>query len=294
MAERIKEQMNVSERRACKVIGQSRMTQRYKTTQSDKDKALTAEILTLAARHKRYGYRMITAKLRQDGWVVNHKRVQRIWQKEGLQVPYRRKFKKAMGSSANSCSVKKTEYPNHVWTYDFVSDQTEDGRKLRLLTVLDEFTRESPAIEVARSMPAGDVISVLDYLFMIRGVPKLIRSDNGSEFIAHSITRWLYDQGVETIHIAPGSPWENGYIESFNGKFRDEVLNRELFYSVKEAKVIVEDWRMEYNHHRPHSSLGYKTPAEFAASCIASAPPTAPLQQCTTGQGDNPLIAGGT
>ena len=294
MAERIKEQMNVSERRACKVIGQSRMTQRYKTTQPDKDKALTADILTLAARHKRYGYRMITAKLRQDGWVVNHKRVQRIWQKEGFQVPYRRKSKKAMGSSANSCSVKKAEYPNHVWTYDFVSDQTEDGRKLRLLTVLDEFTRESLAIEVARSMPAGDVISVLDYLFMLRGVPKLIRSDNGSEFIAHSITRWLYDQGIEAIHIAPGSPWENGYIESFNGKFRDEVLNRELFYSVKEAKVIVEDWRMEYNHHRPHSSLGYKTPAEFAASCIASAPPTAPLQQCTTGQGDNPLIAGGT
>ena len=286
--------MNVSERRACKVIGQSRMTQRYKTTQPDKDKALTTEILTLAARHKRYGYRMITAKLRQDGWVVNHKRVQRIWQKEGLQVPYRRKFKKAMGSSANSCSVRKAEYPNHVWTYDFVSDQTEDGRKLRLLTVLDEFTRESLAIEVARSMPAGDVISVLDYLFMLRGVPKFIRSDNGPEFIAHSITRWLYDQGIEAIHIAPGSPWENGYIESFNGKFRDEVLNRELFYSVKEAKVIVEDWRMEYNHHRPHSSLGYKTPAEFAASCIASAPPTAPLQQCTTGQGDNPLIAGGT
>lgn len=294
MAERIKEQMNVSERRACKVIGQSRMTQRYKTTHPDKDKALTAEILTLAARHKRYGYRMITAKLRQDGWVVNHKRVQRIWQKEGLQVPYRRNFKKAMGNSANSCSVKKAEYPNHVWTYDFVSDQTEDGRKLRLLTVLDEFTRESPAIEVARSMPAGDVISVLDYLFMLRGVPKFIRSDNGPEFIAHSITRWLYDQGIEAIHIAPGSPWENGYIESFNGKFRDEVLNRELFYSVKEAKVIVEDWRMEYNHHRPHSSLGYKTPAEFAASCIASASPTAPLQQCTTGQGDNPLIAGGT
>jgi transposase InsO family protein len=294
LAERIKEQMNVSERRACKVIGQSRMTQRYKTTQPDKDKALTADILTLAARHKRYGYRMITAKLRQDGWVVNHKRVQRIWQKEGLQVPYRRKYKKAMGSSANSCSVKKAEYPNHVWTYDFVSDQTEDGRKLRLLTVLDEFTRESPAIEVARSMPARDVISVLDYLFMVRGVPKLIRSDNGSEFIAHSITRWLYDQGIEAIHIAPGSPWENGYIESFNGKFRDEVLDRELFYSVKEAKVIVEDWRMEYNHHRPHSSLRYKTPAEFAASCIASASPTAPLQQCTAGQGDNPLIAGGT
>ena len=286
--------MDVSKRRACKVIGLSRMTQRYKTKQPNKDKALTAEIKKLATRHKRYGYRMITAKLRQDNWVVNHKRVQRIWQKEGLQVPYRRKFKKAKGSSVNSCVVKKAQYPNHVWTYDFMSDQTENGRKLKLLTVLDEFTRESPAIEVGRSIRAKDVITVLEYLFMVRGTPKYIRSDNGPEFIANAIKKWLKEKHVETLYIEPGSPWENGYIESFNGKFRDEILNREVFYSVKEAKVIAEDWRLDYNNHRPHSSLGYMTPAGFAASCIASASPTAPLQQYTTEQVDNSLIECGT
>jgi transposase InsO family protein len=270
------------------------MTQRYKTKQPDRDKALTAEIKKLAGRHKRYGYRMITAKLRQAGRVVNHKRVQRIWRKEGLQVPYRGKFKKAKGNSRNSCTVKKAEYPNHVWTYDFMSDQTEDGLSLKFLTVLDEFTRESLAIEVGRSIKSKDVIVLLEYLFMVRGVPRFIRSDNGPEFIADAIKRWLQDQGVETLYIEPGSPWENGYLESFNGKFRDEVLDREVFYSVKEAKVIVEDWRLEYNNHRPHSSLGYMTPAEFAASCIASASPTAQLQQYTTDKVDNSLIAAGT
>ena len=244
------------------------MTQRYKTKQPDRDKALTAEIKKLAIRHKRYGYRMITAKLRQDNWNVNHKRVQRIWQKEGLQVPYRRKFKKAKGSSENSCAVKKAEYPNHVWTYDFMSDQTEDGRRLKLLTVLDEFTRESPAIEIGRSIRAKDVIAVLEYLFMVRGIPKYIRSDNGPEFIADAIKKWLQRKDVETLYIEPGSPWENGYIESFNGRLRDEILNREVFYSVKEAKVLVEDWWLEYNNHRPHSGLGYMTPAGFVASCF--------------------------
>ncbi len=286
--------MDVSERRACQVISQPRMTQRYKTKRSDKDKAVTAEIIRLAKKHKRYGYRMITAKLRQDNWDVNHKRIQRIWQKEGLQVSYRRKFKKAKGSSGNSCAVKKAEYPNHVWTYDFMSDQTEDGRRLKLLTILDEFTRESLAIEVGRSIRAKDVIAVLDYLFMVRGVPKFIRSDNGPEFIADAIKKWLKEKHVETLYIEPGSPWENGYIESFNGKFRDEVLNRHVFYSVREAKVVVEDWRLEYNDHRLHSSLGYMTPAEFSASCIASASPTAQLQQYTTDKADNSLIRVGT
>ena len=286
--------MDVSERRACKVIGQSRMTQRYKTKQSDKDKALTAEIKRLAKKHKRYGYRMITAKLRQEGWNVNHKRVQRIWQKEGLQVPYRRKFKKAKGSSENSCAVKKAEYPNHVWTYDFVSDQTENGGKLKLLTVLDEFTRESPAIEVGRSIRAKDVIAVLEYLFMVRGLPKFIRSDNGPEFIAAAIKKWLKKKHVGTLYIEPGSPWENGYIESFNGKLRDEVLNREIFYSVKETKVIVESWRLEYNNHRPHSGLGYMTPAAFAASCNPSGSATLRLPDCRTKNVDNSLIECGT
>jgi len=286
--------MDVSERRACQVISQPRMTQRYKTKQPDRDKALTAEITRLAKKHKRYGYRMITAKLRQENWNVNHKRVQRIWQKEGLQVPYRRKFKKAKGSSGNSCAVKKAEYLNHVWTYDFMSDQTEDGRRLKLLTVLDEFTRESPAIEIGRSIRARDVIAVLEYLFIVRPVPRFIRSDNGPEFIADAIKKWLQRKDVETLYIEPGSPWENGYIESFNGRLRDEILNREVFYSVKEAKVLVEDWRLEYNNHRPHSGLGYMTPAGFAASCIASASPTAQLQQYTAEQVDNSLIECGT
>ncbi len=286
--------MDVSERRACKVIGQSRMTQRYKTKQPDKDKALTTDIKKLAKKHKRYGYRMITAKLRQEGWNVNHKRVQRIWQKEGLQVPYRRKFKKSKGSSVNSCAVKKAEYPNHVWTYDFISDQTENGRKLKLLTVLDEFTRESPAIEVGRSIRAKDVIWVLEYLFMVRGQPKFIRSDNGPEFIANAIKKWLKKKHVETLYIEPGSPWENGYVESFNGKLRDEILNRELFYSVKEAKFIVEDWRLEYNNHRPHSSLGYMTPAAYATSCNPPGSAALRLEDCRTRNVDNSLIECGT
>jgi len=286
--------MDVSERRACEVVSQPRMTQRYKIKQPDKDKALTAEINKLANKHKRYGYRMITAKLRQSGWIVNHKRIQRIWQKEGLQVTYRRKFKKAKGTSGNSCAVKKAEYPNHVWTYDFISDQTEDGGKLKILTVLDEFTRESPAIELGRSIRARGVIAVLEYLFMVRGAPKFIRSDNGPEFIADAIEKWLKRNRVETLHIAPGSPWENGYIESFNGKLRDDVLNREVFHSVKEAKVIVENWRLEYNNHRPHSSLGYMTPAAFAASRNPPGSATLRLADCRTKNMDNSLIKSGT
>jgi transposase InsO family protein len=286
--------MDVSERRACEVISQPRMTQRYKTKQPNKDKALTAEINKLAKKHKRYGYRMITAKLRQNGWVVNHKRIQRIWQKEGLQVPYRCKFRKTKGTSDNSCIVKKAKYPNHVWTYDFISDQTEDGIKLKILTVLDEFTRESPAIEVGRSIKAKDVISVLEYLFMVRGVPRFIRSDNGPEFIADSIEKWLERNNVGTLHIAPGSPWENGYIESFNGKLRDDVLNREVFHSLKETKVIVENWRLEYNNHRPHSSLGYMTPAAFAASRNPPGSATLRLPDCGIKNMDNSLIEVGT
>lgn len=255
---------------------------------------MTQQILKLASKHPRYGYRFITEKLRQAGWHINHKRVQRIWRKEGLQVPYRRKVKKAKGSSANSCSVRKAEYINHVWTYDFISDQTADGRSLKLLTLLDEFTRESLAIEIGRSIKAKDVISVLEYMFAVRAVPGCIRSDNGSEFIADVIKKWLEENFVETLYIDPGSPWQNGYIESFHGRFRDELLNREIFYSVKEARVLVEDWRLEYNNHRPHSGLRYRTPAEFAAGCIASASATPSPQQYMEHDVDNPLIACGT
>jgi transposase InsO family protein len=183
---------------------------------------------------------------------------------------------------------------NHVWTYDFIEDTTEDGRKLKLLTVLDEWTRESPAIEVERSITSKDVIGVLEYLFTVRGVPGFIRSDNGPEFIAEAIKRWLAESGVGTLYIEPGSPWENGYIESFHGRMRDELLNRELFYSVREAKVLAENWRLEYNQHRPHSSLNYMTPAAFAATCIPSVSATPRPQEYTIENVDNPLIACGT
>ena len=209
-------------------------------------------------------------------------------------MPYRRKFKMAEGSSDNSCCVKKAEYINHVWTYDFIADQIDDGRKLKLLTVLDEFTRENLAIEVGRSIRARDVISVLDYLFMVRGVPKFIRSDNGPEFIAEAIKKWFRDRDVETVYIEPGSPWQNGYIESFHARLRDDLLDREVFHSVKEAKVLVEGWRLEYNNHRPHSGLDYMTPAAFAASCIPSASPTAQPQEYRTKDRDNSLIQCGT
>jgi len=286
--------MKLSERRACRIIQQPRMTQRYKPKNPDKDKVLVAAMKRLAGKHPRYGYRLITGKLRQEGWQVNKKRVQRLWRKEGLQVPYRRKRKKSQGSSENSCSVKKAEYINHVWTYDFIEDRTEDGRKLKFLTVLDEWTRESPAIEVGRSITSKGVISVLEYLFMVRGAPDFIRSDNGPEFIANAIRQWLKEKMVETLYIEPASPWENGYIESFHGRLRDELLNRELFYSVKEAKVLVENWRMEYNNHRPHSSLGYMTPAAFAATCIPSVSASPRPSEYTKENVDNSLIEVGT
>ena len=286
--------MRLSERRACRTLQQPRTTQRYKPKNPDKDKALVSAMRRLAGEHPRYGYRLITGKLRQEGWCVNKKRVQRLWRKEGLQVPYRRRIKKSRGSSENSCSVKKAEYINHVWTYDFIEDCTEDGRLLKFLTVLDEWTRESAAIEVGRSIKSRDVISVLEYLFMIRGVPGYIRSDNGPEFIADAVKKWLEEQMVGTLYIEPGSPWENGYIESFHSRLRDELLNRELFYSVKEARVLAENWRMDYNHHRPHSSLGYMTPAAFAATCIPSVSASPRPQEYTIENVDNSLIEVGT
>jgi len=270
------------------------MTQRYKPKNPGKDKVLVAAMKLLAGEHPRYGYRLITGKLRQEGWHVNRKRVQRLWRKEGLQVPYRHKRKKSQGSSENSCSVKKAECINHVWTYDFIEDRTEDGRKLKFLTVLDEWTRESPAIEVGRSITSKGVISVLEYLFMVRGAPDFIRSDNGPEFIDNAIRQWLKDKMVGTLYIEPASPWENGYIESFHGRLRDELLNRELFYSVKEAKVLVENWRMEYNNHRPHSSLRYMTPAAFAATCIPSVSALPRPSEYTKENVDNSLIEVGT
>jgi len=259
----------VSERRACEVIEQPRSTQRYVAKERDGERPLVQRMLELVRRHPRYGYRRAWALLRGEGFRVNVKRVYRLWRREGLKVPQKQRKKRRLGCSANGCVRHRTEHLDHVWAYDFVSDQTADGRTLKFLTVEDEYTREALAIEVERSLTSQEVIETLRYLFEVRGAPKFIRSDNGPEFIAQALREWLASSGVGTLYIEPGAPWENGYNESFNSRFRDELLNGELFTSVKEAKVVTEDFRLEYNHRRPHSSLGYRTPAAFAASCRA-------------------------
>jgi putative transposase len=267
--------LEVSERRACQVLSQPRGTQRYEPRRVDEDKALVAAMKRLSRRHPRYGYRRITALLRTEGWQVNRKRVYRRWRQEGLKVPSKRRKCKRLGDSENGCLCRRAEHRNHVWTYDFVADQTEDGRRLKMLVVLDEYTRESLTIEVQRRIKAEEVLAILEYLFAVRGAPEYLRSDNGPEFVAEAIQTWLQKSGVHTLYIAPGSPWENAYIESFNSRFRDELLNAEVFGNLREAQVLVEDYRRRYNHHRPHSSLNYATPAAFAAACLASAPASA-------------------
>lgn len=256
--------LNVSERRACEVLQQPRSTQRYRPGRADKDQVLMERIRELAGQNPRYGYRRVWASLRREGWELNRKRVQRLWREAGLRVPTRQTRRRRTGSGENSCVARRSEYPNHVWSYDFLMDRTEDGRRLKLMPVVDEYTRECLVIEVGRSITSTGVVEVLWGLMEERGEPGYIRSDNGPEFIAEAIKGWLAQAGVETLYIEPGSPWENGYSESFNSKLRDELLNRELFLSLTEAKVVVEEYRQHYNRRRPHSALGYKTPAEFA------------------------------
>jgi len=294
----------ISERRTCQVLGQSRSTQRYAKHPRTDEAKLLAEMRRLARRHPRWGSPRIYDALRKRGWTVNHKRIERLWQEEGMQVPKKQQKRRRMtlGGSENSCVRKRALRPNHVWSYDFIEDRTEKNRKLRMLVVLDEFTRESLAIEIAWSWTARRVVDVLGYLFAVRGIPEHLRSDNGPEFVAQAVTRWLYQAGVKTLFIAKGSPWENGYIESFNSRFRDELLNRELFTGLEDARWVVDRWRLDYNHHRPHSSLDYQTPAAFAARCAASAPEllsakpqaTPPLQQHSGPLTQDPLIQAGT
>ena len=254
----------MSERRACKVLGQIRSTQRYRVKKPDDEEVITNRIVELAGKYGRYGYRRITAMLYQEGWEVNHKRVERIWRQQGLKVPQKQPKRARLWLADGSCIRQRAEYPNHVWSYDFVMDRTRDGRPLKMLTVVDEFTRESMAIEVRRRITSTEVIDVLSELFLTRGCPKHIRSDNGPEFIATKLKEWFARLEVYPLFIEPGSPWENGYIESFNGRFRDEFLNGEIFYTLTEAKVLIESWRHHYNTRRPHSSLGYLPPAPEA------------------------------
>jgi transposase InsO family protein len=258
----VRSTLKLSERRVCRVLGQHRSTQRRVPRQRDDEERLTADIIELARQYGRYGYRKIAELLRSTaGWIVNDKRVERIWRREGLKVPAKQPKRGRLWLSDGSCIRLRAERPNHVWSYDFVEDRTHDGRKYRMLNVIDEFTHECLAIRVSRKLKATDVIDVLSDLFILRGVPEHIRSDNGAEFTAKAVQEWIAAVGAKTAYIAPGSPWENGFIESFNARLRDELLDGEIFYSLKEAQVIIESWRRHYNTVRPHGSLGYRPPA---------------------------------
>jgi len=294
----------VSERRACRVLDQPRGTQRYVRHRGADEAKLLEEMRQIARRRPRFGSPRIHDALEKRGWEINHKRVERLWREEGMQVPRKQQKRRRIeiGGSENSCVRKRPMRPNHIWSYDFVEDRTERGRKLRMLVVIDEFTRESLAIEVAWSFTARRVVEVLQYLFAVRGAPEHIRSDNGPEFVAQEVTRWLKQAAVQTLFVAKGSPWENGYVESFNSRFRDELLDRELFLGLADARWVVDRWRLDYNHHRPHSALEYQTPAAFAARCAASTPKltsatpqsTSAFQQHSSSLTPDSLIQAGT
>jgi len=277
--------LNVSERRACRALGQHRSTQRKVPRGREDDERLRADLIELTRQYGRYGYRKISAMLRDAGWVVNDKRVERIWRQEGLKVPARQPKRGRLWLTDGSCIRLRPQYRNHVWSYDFVEDRTHDGRKVRMLNVIDEFTHECLAIRVARKLKAIDVIDVLSDLFILRGVPGHIRSDNGPEFVAKAVQGWITAVGARTAYIAPGSPWENGYVESFNARMRDELLNGKIFYSLREAQIIIESWRIHYNTRRPHASLGYRPPApEVFVPAMAAWPnkPAAVAQRPTS------------
>lgn len=252
---------HVSERRVCRAIGQARSTQRYKVKVPDDEPPLVRRMIELATRYGRYGYRRITALLKREGFRVNHKRIERLWRREGLKVPQKQPKRKRLWLNDGSCVRLRPQFKDHVWSYDFVATRTEDSRPIRMLTVIDEYSRECLAIKVARRLKSQEVLEQLGHLFIYRGLPGFIRSDNGPEFTAKAVRSWLERLNVQTLFIEPGSPWENGYNESFNGKLRDELLNGEIFTTLLEAQVLIEEWRQEYNQFRPHSALGYRPPA---------------------------------
>ena len=268
----VKERLGISERRACRTLGQHRSTQRQYPSGPSDEASLTADIIELARAYGRYGYRRVIALLNQVGWDVNHKRVERIWRREGLKVPQKQSKKGRLWLNDGSCIRLRPERPNHVWSYDFVHDRTDDGRVYRTLNIIDEFTREALAIRVDRKLNSIDVVDALTDLFILRGPPAFIRSDNGPEFIAQKVRDWIGAVGAKTAYITPGSPWENGYCESFNARFRDELLNGEIFYTLKEAKIIIEQWRKHYNRKRPHSALGWRPPAPEAVIPLEQRP----------------------
>ena len=279
----------MSQRRACRVLNQPRSTQRRVRRISADEPPLVQRIIQLASDYGRYGYRRVTALLRSEGWLVNHKRVQRLWRREGLKVPKKQPKRRRLWLADGSCMRLRPTHRDHVWSYDFVADRTSDGRAIRMLTLIDEHSRECLAIDVARRLTSEDVLERLSDLFVRRGVPTYVRSDNGSEFTATKVRDWLARVGVTTLFIAPGSPWENGYVESFNGKLRDELLAREQFDTLLEAKVLIERWRRNYNTRRPHSSMGYRPPAPEAIEPRSFASAT-PQQTNEAGVGTRPTL----
>jgi transposase InsO family protein len=285
-------QQKVSERRACRTLGQPRGTQRYRPQRPDRDRQLIRQMRRLVESYPRYGCERVHQLLVGTSGRVNFKRVHRLWRQEHLQVPKKQhKRRRLPGGSVNGCLRHQALHRNHVWSYDFLADRTEDGRQLKLLVVIDEFTRECLAIEVGRTFTSRDVILTLQYLFALRGAPRQVRSDNGPEFIARDIQRWLKRAAVDTLYIQKASPWENGYVESFNGKLRDELLNRELFLSVAEARYVLDEWRLEYNHRRPHSGIHWQTPAAFAATLADPPVGATPLPPAQPAQHLNPILS---
>jgi transposase InsO family protein len=273
--EHLRHRHGVSERRACRTVRQPRSTQRYRAKRKDDEAVIVTKMHELVRRHPRYGYRRIHALLRRWGFRINRKRVWRLWKQEGLKVPQKQGKKRRLGTSGGGIERHGAERMDHVWAWDFIHDRDEKGRAIKTLSIVDEHTRECLALEVGRSFKAVDVLDVLRELFVVRGVPEHIRSDNGPEFIAQAIRRFLAAAEVGTLYIEPGAPWQNGYAESFHSRLRDELLDAEVFADVAEAKSLAARWKNDYNHRRPHSSLGYVTPAEFAAS-LRPAPVGAP------------------
>jgi transposase InsO family protein len=270
-------------------LDQPRASQRFEAKPRDDEAKLAARMRELARGRPRFGYRRIAVLLRREAWRVSDTRVLRLWRREGLKVPQKKRKRRHLGTSAQGCDKRRALHKDHVWCWDFVFDRTASGSALKWLSIVDEYTRECLALKVARSITSENVIDTLAELLAMRGVPGAIRSDNGPEFVAHAIRRWLGQVGVEALYIEPGSPWENGYAESFHGRVRDEFLELEIFDNLSAARSLTTAWKEDYNHHRPHSSLNYQTPSAFAAACAASAPAAPPLQQHTRTQEEEPL-----
>lgn len=301
----IQDRLEVSERRACAITSQPRSTQRYEPRPAEDERRLVARMHELVREHPRYGYRRVAALLRAEGFRANDKRVHRLWSKEGLRVPRKPCRKRRLGDASGGVTRLRASAPNEVWAWDFFHDRLADGRAVKWLACVDEFTRECLLLEPRRSIKARDAATMLASVIAKRGAPRHLRSDNGPEFIAGALREYLGKSNVATLYIEPGSPWQNGFAESFNSRVKDELIGVEIFTSMKETEVVGGDWREAYNHRRPHSALGYLTPAAFAASLTVpqqsgeeGAPATRQTPPLRSNVGQDPnretLIAAGT